>query len=126
MRVLLPTLVVTGLVAGSSLLAAPGAVAAVGGVTVCAKSLVKSAPVMVEIGYASSDIVEGGTHEVANNTCVDTRGTAPGVAWADASRNAKRIVVQSSSGRTVLANEDRADFPLAAGETVTVTYFFGK
>lgn len=133
MRTLTHAALAGGLVAGSLLLAAPGAGAAPGSVTLCAKGVPKSETTSIELGfrypspYPDIEIVEGEGHYLTNNQCVTTApAPAPSAAYADAFRTAKRVVLESSAGKTTLLDTDRIDFSLASGEAVTVTFFFDK
>lgn len=125
MRISTSCLLIAGLVSGSALITAPSAVADPGSVTVCATAPGKSAPVLIEVGFLHEEGTHGNTHKVANNKCVTVADApAPGGAWADASRQAKRIVVKTPSGKTTLKKTDRADFSLGSGEDVKVTFYF--
>lgn len=127
MRIATSSLLVAGLVSGSALVGAPAAVATPGSVTVCAKAPGKSAPVFIEVGFLHGEITEGHTYEVANKTCLTVANApAPSGAWADANRQAKRIVVATPSGKTSIKKSDRADFTLGSGENVKVTFYFTK
>lgn len=112
---------------GSALTVAPPAVAVPGSLTVCVKELAKArGPVTVEVGFMHGDAVEADSYPLANNKCVTVaEAPAPSGAWADASRQAKRIVVKTPSGKTNVKKSDRADFSLSSGDTVTVTFWFG-
>ncbi len=125
---LLSAAVAAGFTAASVLVGAPAAAADPGSVTVCAKGLAKgSAPASIEIGFMHGDIVQAQPYAVANNRCVTVgEAPAPSGAWADANRQAKRIVVKTPSGKTQVKRSDRADFSLTSGDAVTVTFWFGR
>lgn len=119
--------VAAALTAACALVASAAAAADPGSVTVCAKDLAKgSAPVSVEVGFVHGDVIEAQTYPIANNRCVTVAGApAPSGAWADATRQAKRIVVKTPSGKTHVKKSDRADFSLSSGDNLTVTFWFG-
>ena len=112
---------------GATLVAVPSAVAAPADVTVCAKGLAKKKPPLsVEVGFVHGEVVEGKVYPLANNKCLTVaEAPAPSGAWVDASRQAKRIVVKTPSGKTHVKKTDRADFSLTSGDNVTVTLWFG-
>lgn len=116
------------LTAGSTLVLAPPAAADPGSLTVCVKKLAKArSPVTVEVGFMHGDAVEATSYPLANNRCMTVaEAPAPSGAWVDASRQARRIVVKTPSGKTNVKKSDRADFSLSSGDTVTVTLWFGR
>jgi len=120
--------VVAVFTAGSALVGAPSAGAAVPGtVTVCAKGLPKgSEPVSVEVGFMHDEVVEARPYPLTRKRCVTVGDIpAPSGVWVDADRRAKRIVVKTPSGKTHVKKSDRADFSLSSGDNVTVTLWFG-
>lgn len=124
------SLVAVGVAVGATLVIVPPAFpstgAVPGSVTVCAKGLVKKTPLSVEVGFMHGDVVEGKVYPLANNKCLTVaEAPAPSGAWVDASRQAKRIVVKTPSGKTHVKKSDRADFSLTSGDTITVTLWFG-
>jgi hypothetical protein len=120
------SLVAAGVAVGATLAAAPSAVAVPGSVTVCAKELGRKVPLSVEVGFMHGDVVEAKVYPLANNKCLTVaEAPAPSGAWVDASRQTKRIVVKTPSGKTHVKHTDRADFSLTSGDTVTVTLWFG-
>ncbi len=130
MRIATSSLLIAGLVSGSALVAIPSAAApfgvdAPGSVTVCAKAPGKSAPVSIEVGFIHEGGDQKNTYSVANNKCVTVADApAPSGTWADAERQAKRIVVKTPSGKTNLKKTDRADFTLGSDDNVTVVFYF--
>ena len=127
MRTATSSLLIVGLVGGSAMVAAPSAVAAPGSVTVCAKAPGKAAPVVIEVGFQHDDVVEAKAYPVANDGCMTvSNAPAPSGAWADANRQAKRIVVKTPSGKTNIRKSDRVDFSLGPGDNVTLVFYFAK
>jgi hypothetical protein len=127
MRVVSHSLLAAGVIAGSGLLTAPGAEAATGTVTVCAKSLVKKPPVWLTIGFTAGVLDGFQVEQVANNKCWSRSVPTPSDAYveaADSPGEVRTIVLDGPSGRTVRKNTHRADFPLGAGEHVTATFYF--
>lgn len=130
MRIATSTLLITCLVAGSALGAAPSAVAVPGSVTVCAEAPGESGPVVIDLGFSSMDgngnaVTQSNSYEVPHNTClIVPNAPAPSGVYASANRQARRIVVATQSGSTTLKKSRRADFTLGSGENVKVTFSF--
>lgn len=107
------------------LFTAPGAGAATASVTVCAKAAGKFAPVLIDVGFFHEEGEESTTYSVPKNKCVTiAEAPAPSGAWAEADREAKRIVVKTPSGKTNVKKTDRVDFSLGSGDSVMVVFYF--